>query len=280
MVLTVLFYLVILIIFILFGISIYGLSIQQNTYNKMHKQFNEQCEKGIFENSFHIKVVKEYRKAAKRDVSLINTPALIEKSFYEEVSQFIKWERLGKQAANLLILLGLLGGFIGFLSTLNEMFILISNNQMINSLNNVEEIMSRLITVLSGAKLAFVSGLLGFFFALLYSFIRIVIKPAQTLHTHFVEIESYLDNKVALDFSKSSQEEILGQSIQDMFDSLTGQIENSYKKVLDKSVTALIQSGESQELATQDFVFAVNKLGKIVKMQEKFNISVDEGEDR
>lgn len=273
MFLEVIFYILIVALMLLFLLGVYALVRQYRLYTALAKDFEAQKEKGDFSNAFHRQLLSSYRAAAKRDVGLINTPAMIEKVFYEEVKVSLKLERIGKQAANFFILVGLMGAFVGFLKLIEDMrFLSLSHDWMISA-DGAEMLLNQLIFLFDGAKEAFMAAFLGFFFAIVYMILKIFIQPAQILHIHFVAVESYLDNVIALDFSKISREEAMGQATQELFDRLIFQVENAYKKILEKSVSALMETAETNALSAQDFNMAVKKIERLIQTEARENES-------
>jgi len=84
----------------------------------------ENQENKIFEFEIFNSMIKDYKKAQKRNVEEINTIAIIEKHIHIHLKRTLLGERFLKKSVSLMIILGLVGTFYGLTLSIGELVLL------------------------------------------------------------------------------------------------------------------------------------------------------------
>ena len=86
-----------------------------------HLESRQQRRSGVFKNELLNRIVQDYKAASSSPYSDVNTQAIIEKTFMDELRAYLMGETLVKRSISILIVLGLLGTFIGLTISVSEL---------------------------------------------------------------------------------------------------------------------------------------------------------------
>jgi len=131
--------------------------------------------------------------ASKRGVE-VNTQVIIENQFNVHMRGSLAMERFTRNSISVMIVLGLLGTFIGLTISVQSLVMLFRNYDVAELLSSVE---SGLLYALSGMSTAFTTSLFGIACSVVITFMNIFINPSQTRETLMSAIEEYLDTNVS-----------------------------------------------------------------------------------
>lgn len=124
----------------------------------------------------------------------VNTQAIIEGSFNSRMKGAIIEESFTRHAVSLMIVLGLLGTFIGLTISVQSLVLLFRGYDVTELLSSVE---SGLLSALAGMSTAFTTSLFGIACSVIITFINVFINPGQARENLMTGIEEYLDNTVS-----------------------------------------------------------------------------------
>lgn len=198
--------LLILVVFIIsFIINIYirqkYIRIQNDLDNKQQRRT------GIFKSELLNKIVSDYKSAASGNYSEVNTQAIIEKCFNLRLRQLIIAERFVKGSVSILIILGLLGTFLGLTISVSELVKILNNTEVADLINNPNYFVKGLVSAVGGMAVAFITSLFGIACSIILTILHIIFNAEEARETLMVNIEEYLDNTVALVVSKDKETE-------------------------------------------------------------------------
>lgn len=196
----------------------------------------QQRRDGVFKNDFLNKIVTEYKAAASSSYSDVNTQATIEKSFTDNMRFALIGETFVSKSISILIILGLLGTFIGLSISVSELVEVLGSESSSASGLDITNLLDNLANAATGMGAAFVTSLFGIFFSILMNIILIFIDCADEREKLEVSIEEYLDNNIAVVLSKDKETEysMLNNILRDTFIEFGNKIENSLKQTVDE----------------------------------------------
>lgn len=195
----------------------------------------KQTKTGIFSNELLNSIVQEYKIAAKNSLSEVNTQAIIEKSFNENMKLMSIAESFVKKSPAILVILGLFGTFWGLTASVTKLIEIITSN----IINDVEVNMGQLLESLSGTAsgmgVAFSTSLFGIAFNILLTVIFIFASCEDARVSLMVIIEEYLDNTVSIVISKDKQTEytMLNNILRETFVEFGAKIQESMTKTVE-----------------------------------------------
>jgi methyl-accepting chemotaxis protein len=195
----------------------------------------KQTKTGIFSNELLNSIVQEYKIAAKNSLSEVNTQAIIEKSFNENMKLMAIAESFVKKSPAILVILGLFGTFWGLTASVTKLIEIITSN----IINDVEVNMGQLLESLSGTAsgmgVAFSTSLFGIAFNILLTVIFIFASCEDARVSLMVIIEEYLDNTVSIVISKDKQTEytMLNNILRETFVEFGAKIQESMTKTVE-----------------------------------------------
>ncbi len=167
---------------------------------------------GRFKSDLLNKILDDYKSTALGNNSEINTQAIIEKHFSTSNLSLQVAERFIKNSVSLLIVLGLLGTFLGLTLAIGElisMMIGIDSDQIIEMFRTIG---TSLLTSLRGMSTAFTTSLFGISFSIILTVFNIILNVEESRETLMVHIEEYLDNTVSLLVSKDKETELVSMN--------------------------------------------------------------------
>jgi methyl-accepting chemotaxis protein len=147
-----------------------------------------------FERRILSDIVNEYRRACTDQQGDVNTQAIIEDHFNRDLKWSLTAERFVKHSVSMMIVLGLLGTFLGLTNSVQSLVSLFRDNDATVILQSVE---SGLLSALSGMSTAFSTSLFGIAGSVIITFINVLLNVESLKERVMVSIEKYLDNDVS-----------------------------------------------------------------------------------
>jgi methyl-accepting chemotaxis protein len=198
-------------------------------------QGRQQLKTGIFKSELINKIVREYKNAAMGNFSEVNTQAIIEKCFNQRLRGLIIAERFVKNSVSILIILGLLGTFLGLTISVGELVKVLDQTNVADFINNPSIFITGLVSAVGGMTVAFVTSLVGIGCSILLTVLNIIFSPDETRETLMVHIEEYLDNNVAQVVYKDKETEytMLNRILKETFVEFGEKIKNTLKDTVD-----------------------------------------------
>ena len=188
--------------------------------NRFYKEMINDLDNGKDENKFNNEVLSsiydEFKKSANNGTESINTEAIIDKN----LSIILSKEKYIKYSMTLVILLGILGTFIGLTSTLGTV---LSQNFNVDNISNILNKMS------GDMGTAFITSIFGMSASIVLNILSIYTYEKNKTN-FYNSIESYLDNDV---FYKH------GKSFTNQFDAMRSVFERTMNTMSDKVVSSL-----------------------------------------
>ena len=157
-----------------------------------------------------------------------------------------------------MIILGLLGTFYGLTLSISELVNLLSNGGGME-FTNVEGVVTGLIDSVQGMSVAFVTSLFGITGSIVLTVVSIFANVGTVREMLLVEVESYLDNVVAKDYSTRMQEEyqMLAQAVQQVFDRYGDQLSNDLINLAQDSTIQLTKTTNELKTSSQALMQAI-----------------------
>lgn len=199
-----------------------------------HLESRQQRRSGVFKNELLNRIVQDYKAASSSPYSDVNTQAIIEKTFMDELRVYLMGETLVKKSISILIVLGLLGTFIGLTISVSEMVAVLPAGSGVTL--DWSLILEKLAGALKGMGAAFITSLVGIGFSILLTVIFIVLDCEDEKNKLMVNIEEYLDNVISVAISKDKETEytILNRILRDTFIDFGNKIETSLKDTVNE----------------------------------------------
>ena len=124
----------------------------------------------------------------------INTQAIIENTFNARMKAAIVQESCSTHSVSVMIVLGLLGTFIGLTISVQSLVLLFQGYDVTELLSSVE---SGLLSSLTGMSAAFSTSLFGIACSVVITIMNVFMNPRQSRENLMISIEEYLDNTVS-----------------------------------------------------------------------------------
>ncbi|MCL2164346.1 MAG: MotA/TolQ/ExbB proton channel family protein [Oscillospiraceae bacterium] len=147
-----------------------------------------------FDQMILMNIVTEFSFACTDQPENVNTQAIIEDHFNRELKWTLTAERFVKHSTSMMIVLGLLGTFMGLTISVQSLVLLFRDNDASVILQSVE---SGLISALVGMSTAFSTSLFGVACSLFVTILNVLFNIENLREKVMVSIEKYLDNSVA-----------------------------------------------------------------------------------
>ena len=141
------------------------------------------------------KIVQETEDALKVYPGDVNTQAIIEANFQAELKGLLLGERFTKASVGLLIILGLVGTFLGLTLSIGKLVTLVSQG-VEGSAAVTQNLTTGLTDALSGMSIAFSTSLFGILAAIIMTFVNVFISTTDARNGVIAELESFLDNTI------------------------------------------------------------------------------------
>lgn len=198
------------------------------------------------------KVLEQYRLSAAKGNEQVNTGVLLEDA-YESVKirgglLEVDLERVARICLSILLMLGLIGTFLGLTQSLFEIKGVLQ--QMgVDTLAKGDllgQIIQRLLIPLQRMSTAFVTSLAGIGSAMILSVTALIFRVEQRREAFFIEAEDFLDNELfpTLPRPNSIQgaSDVLGEKFQVLFAALSKELSGNFAQALNQ------MSGEMKSL--------------------------------
>jgi len=216
----------------------------------------KQNDQGIYGHKVLNLIVAQFKEASKNS-SEVNTQAIIEKNFNNQHAGLRTGERFVKNAISLMIILGLLGTFYGLTLSIGNLVNLLSDTSGAEALSSMDSIVGGLISSVKGMSVAFITSLFGIASSIILTIFGIFQNISEVRESVMVEIEEYLDNKVAMEFKHNNEDGNLKliNALEVTFEKFGGRIEKQLKDVMDFSgqnfAAATMEMGNSSASLTK-----------------------------
>lgn len=265
-------YIMVALIIMVFCISLIVSFIIKKRYEVLIEQIYKHNNDGSFEYKFIQSMIKEYRKTMDRGIQTVNTQATIEHFMDKLCSDLLIAERFVKQSNSLLIIMGLLGTFIGLTSAVGELSSLITGANTEQWIEIMDSIGGGLLSSLEGMGVAFITSLVGIASSIILTVIFVFIKPEQGRLEFMTAMEEYLDHHIASECieTKKNEFDMMNENLKQTFDTFGKQIVDSVGQVIYNI------EHTNQELQTSIKVFdrSLNTFGKNIRDFSEFNINL------
>ncbi len=204
--------------------------IQQDLDDRVQRR-NEQYESNVLNI-----IIEDYKSASMGNYSEVNTQAIIEKSFNQELRTLNMGERYVKHATSLMIVLGLLGTFFGLTLAVGEIVQTLAGSAASEIMDNFTPFVEGLLSAVLGMAVAFITSLVGISCSVMLTVLNIVFDVEEARETLMVHVEEYLDNTVALVLSKDKQTEysMMNNILRNTFVEFGEKIEKTLQRTVDK----------------------------------------------
>ncbi len=259
------------------------IDIQIDLNNGMHRR-QEQYQSYILN-----KIVEDYKSAAMGNYNEVNTQAIIENCFNQELRKMNIGERFVKNAVSLLVVLGLLGTFVGLTISVGELVEVLGGSSSADVMNNFGNIVEGLLSAVSGMAVAFITSLIGIALSVILTIMNIIINIEEERETLMVHIEEYLDNTVSLVLSKDKETEytIMNKILRTTFMEFGDKIENSLKKTVEDFGNNLAHvvmevdlSSKTLDQTIERFDNSLKNFSDNIKDFSSFNLNLRENIDK
>lgn len=225
-------------------------------------------------------IMEDYREAASKNPNAINTQAIIERNFNEELKNLQLGERFVKKSVSLMIILGLLGTFYGLTLSIGKLVELLTINGGGEALESVDAIVGGLINSVEGMSVAFVTSLFGIVSSVIITVINVFYSVEDAREELMVEIEEYLDNRLGKILLKRPEMEMVqaGERMQSAIDGFGEKVEKSFRELASevgfRILTATDGIGKSSDAlygAVDKFEKSLNSFSENTRDFSEFN---------
>lgn len=201
-----------------------------------HLESRQQRRSGVFKNELLNRIVQDYKAASSSPYSDVNTQAIIEKTFMDDLRIYLMGETLVKRSIGLLIVLGLLGTFIGLTISVSELVAVLLPGTSSASGLDFTSLLENLAGAAEGMGAAFITSLSGIALSIVLTILFIVLDCEDEKNKLMVNIEEYLDNVISVAIAKDKETEytILNRILRDTFIDFGNKIETSLKDTVNE----------------------------------------------
>lgn len=197
-------------------------------------QEKENRDKALFESKVLNSIIDDYKIAAKGNKE-INTQAIIEKNFNNELGSLYVKERFVKRAVSLMIILGLLGTFYGLTLSIGKLVELLSNSNNVDVLDSMDSVVMGLINSVKGMSVAFVTSLFGISSSIVLTILNVFLGIENEREAVMVDIEEYLDNTLSQGIEKyeDKAEKMAQDELKATFEDFGESLQSNIKELTD-----------------------------------------------
>ena len=215
------------------------------------------------------KVEKRYKKASNQ-LENVNTGALIDEMYSQEVFPFLgfnlqceQWEYFSRLLPNLLLAFGLVGTFSGITYNLYNMSLTLGQADA-----DVTRIVAQLQPYLRGMGIAFVTSLIALFFSSFLTIVNLIKNTTVAKYKFISSLEDYLDNIYKPTVEGDTRldkavEKMVAQQEEFLFrfrDNVASVLEETFGKAADKIVAEHAQSNNLARQVYESFQEAAGTL--------------------
>jgi len=267
-------------IFIFFGLGIRCLYILQNKQKKLLKEVKKLKEdiRGLIVEE----IIEEYDASINAGNEQVNTYAILSKAYIKHVVQQkllnreFDFERTVGFCVNSLVILGLIGTFLGLSQTLYEIKGILSvlkqsggseqNAPMVDYFGNI---IDSLTVPLSKMSTAFVASLMGISLSLVLNSFVHIFRTEENKQVIFSELEDYLDNYHQPRVRKSTATKLMESQNELLKDFLTGfskTIEEGFSKSINNLTGSIGNVTGAIKNTMEGFgIFLQDRFAKVVQ---------------
>lgn len=246
----------------------------RKVYFKAIEDINIRKSKGEPGNSILVKeTINTFNEYLKNGIRNINTEALIDEKIPTRVCNM---ENYMKYIISTVIVLGLLGTFMGLTGSIGSIHKVIDN--IITEGGNIDEFLSGISIPLSSMSTAFFTSITGILSSILLRAIAIA-TYIPSREKYYTIMENYLDNillaerdsdfeKLLLNLTKN-----MNTAMRNMCDNISGTFERELQSLtkpindFKKSVDALRRISEKNEIATRNLSSNIDKYSTAIESQ-------------
>ena len=181
-------------IVLIFFISLIFIILLKAKYAKLQKDIDSNAHESTFNSMLLNEITEDFKAAWVGQTNEVNTQAIIENHFNRRLKMMQVGERLIKNTVSIMIVLGLLGTFIGLFLSVQSLVLLFQEHSASELLQSVE---SGLVAALVGMSTAFSTSLVGIAGSVILTFLNVLMSVEQSKEKLMVSIEEYLDNVVS-----------------------------------------------------------------------------------
>lgn len=163
-------------------------------YARLERELRQRGdEPASFESRVLARIAREALEALRRHPHDINTPAIVDSVFQDELQTYLVAERFIRALTGLMIILGLVGTFYGLTLSIGKLVALVSGD-LTGSAAITESLISGLTEALSGMSVAFSTSLFGIMSAITMTLLGVFVNVTDRRSAVMVQIEAYIDN--------------------------------------------------------------------------------------
>lgn len=155
---------------------------------------NQGTESG-FKSRLLTKIVRDTEDALALYKGDVNSQAIIEANFQTHLKGLLVGERFVKASVGLLIILGLVGTFLGLTLSIGQLVTLVSQD-MDDVAMATQSLTAGLTEALSGMSVAFSTSLFGILAAIVMTFVNVFVSTGDARMALVAELETFLDNTI------------------------------------------------------------------------------------
>lgn len=259
---------IILLIIVVFIISFIANLVIINRYRSMQRDLDNRHSRrtGLFSYELLNNIVEDYKNSAINNYSEVNTQAIIEKCFNLKHKWLLLGERFVKNSVSLLIVLGLLGTFLGLTLSVGELVRLLDYTKLSGSglIENFTSLTDGLLYAVSGMAVAFITSLFGIGCSIILTLIFVGMNVEETRETLMVNIEEYLDNTVSVVVAKDKETEytLMNKILRQTFHEFGERIEKTLKDTVEAYGEKLTHVVLDVELSSKSLETTIDKFDR------------------
>jgi len=259
-------------------------------YQKLSKQINNRQNRraGTFNDEMLNKIVQDYKVAGEINSNNVNTQAIIEKNFEENLKIPTMGETFVRKSQAMMVTLGLLGTFIGLTISVSELVKVLLQDIGSASLD-WNEILVRLAGAAKGMGAAFSTSLVGLFGSVVLNLTLIGIDCEDQKRSLMIDIEEYLDNNIAVLIAKDKETEytMMNRILKDTFVEFGTKIEDTLRATVetfgDKLTNVVMDvsvSSQALDTTVERFDSAISTLAVAMRDMSDFNLNLKENVEK
>ncbi|WP_294345219.1 hypothetical protein [uncultured Clostridium sp.] len=246
----------------------------RKVYFKAIEDINIRKSKGEPGNSILVKeTINTFNEYLKNGIRNINTEALIDEKIPTRVCNM---ENYMKYIISTVIVLGLLGTFMGLTGSIGSIHKVIDN--IITEGGNIDEFLSGISIPLSSMSTAFFTSITGILSSILLRAIAIA-TYIPSREKYYTIMENYLDNILLAERDSDFERLLLNltknmnTAMRNMCDNISGTFERELQSLtrpindFKKSVDALRRISEKNEIATRNLSSNIDKYSTAIESQ-------------
>jgi len=234
------------------------------------------------------KIVQDYKVAGEINSNNVNTQAIIEKNFEENLKIPTMGETFVRKSQAMMVTLGLLGTFIGLTISVSELVKVLLQDIGSASLD-WNEILVRLAGAAKGMGAAFSTSLVGLFGSVVLNLTLIGIDCEDQKRSLMIDIEEYLDNNIAVLIAKDKETEytMMNRILKDTFVEFGTKIEDTLRATVesfgDKLTNVVMDvsvSSQALDTTVERFDSAISTLAVAMRDMSDFNLNLKENVEK